>query len=598
MRWYTKGVLRVIHLTIDRRPVSVEPGTTVLEAARQNGIHIPTLCYLKDINQIGACRMCLVEIEGARGLQTACTVPCTEGMVVRANTPTVREARKLVLELLLSDHNIECPTCVRASNCELMQLAHEMGVREVPLKGVRHEPHLDVESGAIAVDSSKCVLCQRCVAVCREVQGVSAISVTGRGFESRVAPFFGVSLNDAACALCGQCTVVCPTGALTEYDETEAVWRALLDPDKHVVVQTAPAVRVQIGEPFGLPPGAISTGQMVAGLRRLGFDQVFDTVFAADLTIMEEATELVQRLQSGGPLPLITSCSPGWVKYAEHFFPNMLENLSTCKSPQQMFGALAKTYYAEKAGIDPANIVVVSVMPCTAKKYEANRPEMRDSGYQDVDYVLTTRELARMFRQAGIDLPSLPDEEFDNPLGIGTGAGTIFGTTGGVMEAALRTAAAWLEPGSPSPKIEFQEVRGIPFQVREATVTLDGVTLNVAVANGLGAAGWLMEEVSAGRKNYHFIEIMGCPGGCIGGGGQPIPAKGPDALDEVRLARIASLYTIDERMTIRRSHENPAIQQVYAEYLGKPGSERAHHLLHTHYQARVPAGIRRRQPGR
>ncbi|BAD42191.1 iron hydrogenase [Symbiobacterium thermophilum IAM 14863] len=595
---YGKGVRCVIHLTIDRRPVSVEPGTTVLEAARQNGIHIPTLCYLKDINKIGACRMCLVEVEGARGLQTACTTPCTEGMVVHTNSPAVREARKLVLELLLSDHNIECPTCLRAGNCELMQLAQEMGVRTVPLKGAHHQVHRDVESGAIAVDSSKCVLCQRCVAVCREVQGVSAISVTGRGFESRVAPFFGVSLNDAACALCGQCTVVCPTGALTEYDETEAVWRALLDPTKHVVVQTAPAVRVQIGEPFGLPPGAVSTGKMVAGLRRLGFDQVFDTVFSADLTIMEEATELIQRLQKGGPLPLITSCSPGWVKFAEHFFPNMLENLSTCKSPQQMFGALAKTYYAEKAGIDPADMVVVSVMPCTAKKYEANRPEMRDSGYQDVDYVLTTRELARMFRQAGIDLPSLPDEEFDNPLGIGTGAGTIFGTTGGVMEAALRTAAAWLEPGSPSPKIEFQEVRGIPFQVREATVTLDGVTLNVAVANGLGAAGWLMEEVSAGRKNYHFIEIMGCPGGCIGGGGQPIPAKGPDALDEVRLARIASLYTIDERMTIRRSHENPAIQQVYAEYLGKPGSERAHHLLHTHYQARVPAGIRRRQPGR
>ncbi|MFS8639259.1 MAG: [FeFe] hydrogenase, group A [Symbiobacteriaceae bacterium] len=590
--------MRVIHLTIDRRPVSVEPGTTILEAARQNGIHIPTLCYLKDINKIGACRMCLVEVEGARGLQTACTVPCTEGMVVHTNTPAVREARKLVLELLLSDHNIECPTCVRAGNCELMRLAQEMGVREIPLKGAHHEAHRDVDSGAIAVDTSKCVLCQRCVAVCREVQGVSAIAVTGRGFESRVSPFFGVSLNEAACAMCGQCTLVCPTGALTEYDETEAVWRALLDPDKHVIVQTAPAIRVSIGEPFGLPPGAISTGQMVAGLRRLGFDQVFDTVFSADLTIMEEATELIQRLQSGGPLPLITSCSPGWVKYAEHFFPNLLENISTCKSPQQMFGAVAKTYYAQKAGIDPANIVVVSIMPCTAKKYEKNRPEMNASGYRDVDYVLTTRELARMFRQAGIDLPSLPEEEFDAPLGIGTGAGTIFGTTGGVMEAALRTAAAWLEPDSPSPKIEFREVRGIPFQVREATVTLNGIALNVAVANGLAAAGWLLEQVSTGQKNYHFIEIMGCPGGCIGGGGQPIPAKGPEALNEARLARIASLYTIDERMTIRRSHENPAIQQLYAEFLGKPGSERAHHLLHTHYQARVPAGIRRRQPVR
>jgi len=584
----------VINLTIDRRPVSVEPGTTILEAARQNGIRIPTLCYLKDINKIGACRMCLVEVEGARGLQTACTVPCTEGMVVTTNSQKVREARKLVLELLLSDHNIECPTCVRSSNCELQQLSQELGVGTVSVHGARHETRVDDGSGAITVDGSKCVLCQRCVAVCREVQGVSAISLTQRGFNSKVSPFFDVSLDDAACALCGQCTVVCPTGALTEHDDTEAVWQALLDPEKHVIVQTAPAIRVSIGEPFGLPSGSVSTGQMVAGLRRLGFDQVFDTVFSADLTIMEEATELVQRLQSGGPLPLITSCSPGWVKYAEHFFPSMLENLSSCKSPQQMFGAVAKTYYAEKAGIDPANIVVVSIMPCTAKKFEANRPEMTSSGYKDVDYVLTTRELARMFRQAGIDLPELPEEEFDNPLGIGTGAGTIFGTTGGVMEAALRTAAAWLEPDSASPKIEFREVRGIPFQVREATVTLDGITLNVAVANGLAAAGWVMEQISSGARNYHFVEIMGCPGGCIGGGGQPIPAKGPATLDEVRKARIASLYSIDERMTLRRSHENPAIQQLYTEFLGQPGSERAHHLLHTHYHARVPAGIRRR----
>ncbi|WP_374712559.1 NADH-dependent [FeFe] hydrogenase, group A6 [Symbiobacterium terraclitae] len=586
--------MRVINLTIDRRPVSVEPGTTILEAARQNGIRIPTLCYLKEINQIGACRMCLVEVEGARGLQTACTVPCTEGMVVTTNSRKVREARKLVLELLLSDHNIECPTCLRASNCELQQLSQELGVGQVTLHGERHHARIDDATGAITVDGSKCVLCQRCIAVCRSVQGVSAISLTQRGFNATVNPFFEVSLNDAACALCGQCTVVCPTGALTEHDDTEAVWQALLDPEIHVVVQTAPAIRVSIGEPFGLPSGAISTGQMVAGLRRLGFDQVFDTVFAADLTIMEEATELVQRLQRGGPLPLVTSCSPGWVKYAEHFFPDMLENLSSCKSPQQMFGAVAKTYYAEKAGVDPAKMVVVSIMPCTAKKYEANRPEMNASGYKDVDYVLTTRELARMFRQAGIDLPSLPEEEFDNPLGIGTGAGTIFGTTGGVMEAALRTAAAWLEPDSPSPKIEFTEVRGVPFQVREATVSVNGISLNVAVANGLAAAGWVMEQVSSGAKNYHFVEIMGCPGGCIGGGGQPIPAKGPAALEEVRRARIESLYTIDERMTIRRSHENPAVQQLYAEYLGKPGSERAHHLLHTHYHARVPAGILRR----
>lgn len=584
----------MINLTIDRRPVSVEPGTTVLEAARQNGIRIPTLCYLKEINTIGACRMCLVEASGTRGLQTACTLPCAEGMVVSTNTMKVREARRLVLELLLSDHNIACPTCVRSSNCELLRLSHELDVRTVPIQGAHHAARIDSDSHAISVDSSKCVLCGRCVAVCREVQGVSAIALTERGFESSVSPFFGASLNDAACALCGQCTVVCPTGALTEYDETEPVWQALLDPKKHVVVQTAPAIRVSIGETFGLPPGAISTGQMVAGLRALGFDQVFDTVFAADLTIMEEASELVARIQSGGPLPLITSCSPGWVKYAEHFFPNVLENLSTCKSPQQMFGAMAKTYYAEKAGIDPADIVVVSIMPCTAKKYEARRPEMNDSGFQDVDYVLTTRELGRMFHQGGIDLPSLPEEEFDSPLGIGTGAGTIFGTTGGVMEAALRTAAAWLEPDSPMPRIEFTEVRGVPGQIREATVTIGGLTLNVAVANGLAAAGWLMEQVSAGTKHYHFVEVMGCPGGCIGGGGQPIPARGPEALEATRQARIQALYTIDERMTLRRSHENPAVQAVYAEYLGQPGGERSHHLLHTHYKARVPAGVLRR----
>ncbi|MFZ5816514.1 MAG: NADH-dependent [FeFe] hydrogenase, group A6 [Bacillota bacterium] len=584
----------MINLTIDRRPVSVEPGTTVLEAAKKHGIKIPTLCYLKEINQIGACRMCLVEVKGARGLQTSCTLPCEEGMEVTTNSQVVRDARKMVLELILSDHNIACPTCVRVDNCELLHLSQMLGVAGLEVQGDRHPARQDYDSPSLTIDGSKCVLCLRCVAVCREVQGVSAISLAERGFHAKVTPFFEASINDAACALCGQCTLVCPTGALTEHDDTDKVWKALLNPQKHVVVQTAPAIRVSIAETFGVAPGTVSTGQMVAGLRSLGFDRVFDTVFAADLTIMEEATELVHRIQEGGPLPLITSCSPGWVKYAEHFFPNVLPNISSCKSPQQMFGAMAKTYYAEKEGIDPKDIVVVSIMPCTAKKFEANRPEMNASGYQDVDYVLTTRELGRMFRQAGIDLPHLPEEAFDNPLGIGTGAGTIFAATGGVMEAALRTAAAWLQPEGDLPRLEFQEVRGAVGGVREATVTVGGLELKVAVANGLAAAGWLVEQISTGARQYHFVEVMGCPGGCIGGGGQPIPASGPEGLEQARKARIQALYSIDQRMAVRRSHENPAVQALYAEYLGEPGGERSHHLLHTHYVVRTPVGVRRK----
>lgn len=578
----------MINLTINQRPVAVEPGTTVLEAARKNGIRIPTLCYLKEINKIGACRLCLVEVEGARGLQTACTLPCSEGMVVRTNTERTRAARKTVLELLLSDHEISCPTCVRSDNCELLSLAHEAGIRQLELVGEHHARRVDNSSPSISFDSGKCVLCQRCVATCREVQGVSAISLVNRGFGSQVSPFFEHPLGESACAACGQCTVVCPTGALTEHDDTEAVWQALLDPTKHVVVQSAPAIRVSIGEMFGMLPGSVTTGQLVTALRRLGFDKVFDTVFTADLTIMEEASELVERMQNGGPLPLITSCSPGWVKYAEHFRPELLPNVSSCKSPQQMFGAMAKTYYAERAGIDPASMVVVSLMPCTAKKFEASRPEMNDSGYRDVDYVLTTRELGRLIRQAGIDLPSLPEEEYDSPLGIGTGAGTIFGATGGVMEAALRTAASWLD-GS-NPRLEFREVRGIQG-VKEATIPIAGIELRVAVTNGLKAAAWILDQIASG-KTYHFIEIMGCPGGCIGGGGQPIPKGGPDNLPAVRQARANALYSIDHQATLRRSHENPAIQELYATYLGKPLSERAHHLLHTHYAAREPRGVR------
>jgi len=585
----------MINLTIDRIPVSVEPGTTVLEAARQNGIHIPTLCYLKEINQIGACRMCLVEVKGGRALQTACTLPCEEGMAISTTSKEVRDTRRVVLELLLSDHNISCPTCVRQGNCELLRLSQEAGITEIPFRGAQHEHRLDISSPSLSIDASKCVLCQRCVAVCREVQGVSAIGVVNRGFESRVAPFFESLIDNAACSNCGQCTLVCPTGALTERDDTSKVWDVLQDPTKHVVVQTAPAVRVALGETFGLAPGSVTTGHMVTALRRLGFAKVFDTNFTADVTICEEASELVERLQHGGPLPLITSCSPGWVKYAEHFYPEMLENLSTCKSPQQMFGALAKTYYAEKNGIDPKEIVVVSVMPCTAKKFEAARPEMNDSGYQDVDIVLTTRELGRMLKQAGIPLTKLPETEFDNPLGISTGAAVIFGATGGVMEAALRTAADWMDGNKHITKIEFNEVRGAIGGIREATINVGGTDLHVAVANGLRAAAALLDKVRAGEVQYHFIEIMGCPGGCIGGGGQPIPIEGPAELKEIRQARIAGIYKVDQANEVRRSHENPAVQELYREFLGQPLGEKSHHLLHTHYKSRVPVGVKTRR---
>ncbi|HWI52708.1 MAG TPA: NADH-dependent [FeFe] hydrogenase, group A6 [Symbiobacteriaceae bacterium] len=582
----------MINLTIDRVKVEVEPGTTVLEAARQHGIRIPTLCYLKEINQIGACRMCLVEVKGYRGLQTACTMPCAEGMDVATHTRDVRDTRKLILELLLSDHNISCPSCVRQGNCELLRLSQEAGITDLPIQGEHHAAHIDRSSPSIVLDGSKCVLCQRCVAVCRDVQGVSAIGLVNRGFESRVAPFFEAQVNTAACTTCGQCTLVCPTGACTERDDTARVWDAIHDPTKHVIVQTAPAIRVAVGETFGLAPGAITTGQMVTGLRRLGFDKVFDTTFTADLTIIEEASELVARLTHGGPLPLITSCSPGWVKFAEHFYPKMLDHLSTCKSPQQMFGALAKTFYAQKYGIDPKDIVSVSIMPCTAKKFEADRPEMNASGYRDVDFVLTTREFGRMLRQAGVNLGKLPETEFDSPLGLSTGAGVIFGTTGGVMEAALRTAAEWLTGDHLNARIKFTEVRGEVRGIREATIVIGGNVLRVAVANGLAAASKLLEKIEAGEAEYHFVEMMGCPGGCIGGGGQPIPADGPEDLDEVRQARIQSLYTIDELSTLRRSHENPAVQALYREFLGKPLGEMSHHLLHTHYHVRHPAGVR------
>ncbi|MBE3573703.1 MAG: iron hydrogenase small subunit [Moorella humiferrea] len=570
--------MSTVKLTIDNIPVEVEAGTTILKAAEKAGIHIPTLCYLEGINEIGACRVCVVEVEGARTLMASCVAPVAEGMVVKTNSPRVRMARRLNVELLLSNHKMECPTCIRNLNCELQSLAQELGIRQVRFEGKKSEYPIDDSTPAIIREPDKCILCRRCVAVCEKVQGVKAIAPMGRGFDTVIAPAFQDKLLNIPCVECGQCTLVCPVGALYEKDYTNEVWAALADPEKFVVVQTAPATRVSIGQEFGLPPGSINTGQMVAALRRLGFDRVFDTDFSADLTIMEEGSEFIERFTKGGPLPLITSCSPGWIKFMEHFYPEFIPNVSTCKSPQQMFGAVAKTYYAQKVGIDPAKMVVVSIMPCTAKKFECQRPEMRDSGFQDVDYVLTTRELARMIKEAGIDFKSLPEEQYDDPLGESTGAAVIFGATGGVMEAALRTAYE-LITGKTLPSLDFHDVRGLNG-IKEATVDIEGTKVRVAVAHSLGHARQLLERVKAGEQ-YHFIEIMCCPGGCIGGGGQPIPTT-----TEIREQRIKGIYQADAQMPIRKSHENPSIQALYREFLGKPLSEKSHHLLHTHYTPR------------
>ncbi|WP_027717485.1 NADH-dependent [FeFe] hydrogenase, group A6 [Desulfovirgula thermocuniculi] len=571
--------MSLINITIDGRPVQVPPGTTILEAARKAGVKIPTLCYLEELSVIGACRLCLVQVEGARTLVAACVAQAGEGMVVHTNTPAVRQARRVNLELILSNHPRECLTCLRNTNCELQRLAAELGVDQVRFEGEMSPYGVDDSSPALVRDPRKCVLCRRCVAVCSEVQGVSAIAVQERGFDTVVAPAFLAPLGEVSCVNCGQCSLVCPTAAIHERDQTAEVWAALADPEKHVVVQTAPAVRVSVGEMFGLEPGSIVTGKLVAALRRLGFDRVFDTDFAADLTIMEEANEFIHRLQNGGPLPLITSCSPGWIKFIEHFYPQLLPNLSTCKSPQQMFGALAKTYYAQRAGIDPAKIFVVSIMPCTAKKFEARRPEMRASGYWDVDVVLTTRELGRMIKQAGFDFASLPEEDYDEPLGISTGAGAIFGATGGVMEAALRTAYELLT-GATLLSLDFEEVRGLKG-IKEAVVGVNGCEVRVAVANGLDNARKVLDTVINGEKEYHFIEIMACPGGCIGGGGQPIPTN-----RETRARRVAAIYQVDRQLPLRKSHENPAVQALYREFLGKPSGHKSHELLHTHYTPR------------
>ncbi|MBR5225178.1 MAG: [Clostridia bacterium] len=561
--------------------------TTVLEAARQANIHIPTHCFLKDINEIGACRMCVVDC-GGRSLAAACVMPASEGMVVKTNTPAVRAARKSVLELILSNHERKCLSCVRSQNCELQALAKELGVDENRYEGANIEYPLDTFSPSIVRDPNKCILCRRCVSACRNVQKIGAIGAVNRGFKTIIAPAFEKNILETSCIFCGQCINACPVGALREKDDTDKVWAAIADPDKFVVVQPAPAVRVALGEEFGMEIGTRVTGKMTQALKRLGFDKVFDTDFGADLTIMEEATELLSRIKNGGALPMFTSCSPGWVKYLEHNFPEMIPNMSTCKSPMEMEGAIIKSYYAEKAGIDPNKIFVVAVMPCTSKKYEAQRPEMEVNGLRSVDVSITTRELARMIKEARIDFVKLPDEEvFDELVSESTGAAPIFGATGGVMEAALRTAADVLE-GKSIEEVKYEAVRGLEG-IKEATVVLGGVELKAAVAHSTGAAKELIKRIKSGEATYHFVEVMACPGGCVNGGGQPIVSAFKRMEVDQRAARAAGLYAEDEAKVLRKSHENPDIKKLYDEFLGEPNGHKSHELLHTHYTDRTKA---------
>lgn len=571
----------MVTLKIDGRTVQAEPNATVLEACMAQGIKIPTLCNLKDINNIGACRMCLVEDAKTGKLQASCVLPVSEGLEIKTSTPKVLEARRAVLELILSDHDRSCLTCKRNQSCELQALANEMGIEDIEFPGERIIKTIDELSPSIVRDNNKCILCRRCVAACAKTQGVYAIGMQNRGFKTQIGSEFGKSLNDVACINCGQCIAACPTGALTEKDATKEVWAALNDPDKYVVFQTAPAIRVAIGEEFGLPIGTRCTGKMVSAIRRLGADKVFDVDFAADLTIMEEGTELLNRIKNGGVLPMITSCSPGWIKYCETFYPDFIPNLSTCKSPNQMQGAVTKTYFAKQNDLDPRDIYVVSVMPCTAKKFEIARPEFGRDGYRDVDANLTTRELARMIRQAGLDFVHLPEEEFDDMLGESSGAGVIFGVTGGVMEAALRTVVDVLT-GEDMPRLEYADVRGLEG-IKEATVSVNGTDINVAIVHGTANAAKLLNAIRAGEKTYHFIEVMGCPGGCVTGGGQPIVDARTRYYVDPRAARAAATYSEDESMAIRKSHKNPAVQKLYAEFLGEPNSHIAHELLHTTY---------------
>jgi iron-only hydrogenase group A len=584
-------------ITINNVPVSVPEGTTIVHAARQAGIIIPTLCHFEGMAPIGACRVCVVEVEGARALAASCTMPVAEGMKIHTNTERVRRARRTVVELLLSEHDGDCQTCTRNNDCELQSLAGDLGISTVGYAGEKTAAGLDASTAALVRDNSKCIKCRRCVAVCSQTQTVGALFPQARGFKTVIGPAFGSALDTVTCIQCGQCAAVCPVGAIVEKSAIPQVWAALDDPSKTVVVQTAPAVRAALGECFGYPPGTLVTGKMVAALRRMGFDSVFDTNFTADLTIMEEGPELLTRLKKAlvdkepVALPMFTSCSPGWINYMEHFYPEMLPNLSTCKSPQQMFGALAKTYWAQKTGRKPEDIFVVSVMPCTAKKYECGRPEMNGSGVQDVDVVLTTRELGRMIREAGLDFGALPDETCDDILGLSSGAADIFANTGGVMEAALRTAYEIVTGRQlPFDGLHVAPIMGLEG-VKEASLTLAGclpewsflenAALKVAVAHGIGNARKVIERVNSGKASYHFIEVMTCPGGCIGGGGQPRVTD-----DRVREKRIAAIYKEDDGKKLRKSHDNPKVKQLYQEFLKKPLGEKSHHLLHTTYTAR------------
>lgn len=573
-----------VSLTIDNTKVEVEAGSTILAAAKAAGINIPTLCAWQEIGHTpGACRVCVAEVEGQRSLVASCVFPVAEGMVVRTNSERVRSARKMVVELLLSNHPAECNFCVRNGNCELQKVAEHAGIKEVRFPNIAQptEGRIDTSSPSIVRDSRKCISCHRCVTVCEKIQTVNVLTPAARGSEVKVVPAFDLPLIETNCVACGQCIMACPVGALYEKDEVAEVWKVLNDPTKHVVVQEAPAIRAALGEEFGMAPGTLVTGKMIAALRKLGFDKVFDTNFTADLTIIEEGNELLKRVKEGGTLPMITSCSPGWIKFCEHFYPDLLDHLSTCKSPQQMFGALAKSYYAEVSGNDPKDIVSVSIMPCTAKKFESQRPEMNDSGYRDVDFVLTTRELARMIKEAGIDFNNLNDEEYDAPMGEYTGAATIFGATGGVMEAALRTVYA-VVTGENLKDLNITPVRGLDG-VKEAAVEVGPLgKVKVAVAHGLGNARKLMDKIREGKADYAFIEVMCCPGGCIAGGGSPIPVS-----NEIRALRAGALYFDDGSVQkLRQSHESPSVKKVYEKFLKEPLGHKSHELLHTKYTKR------------
>ena len=580
---------KMINLIIDDQKISVPKGTTILQAAKQAGIDIPTLCFLKEINEVGDCRMCIVEVEGRKGFATSCIQTVEEGMVVHTHTPNVLEARHVILDLIISNHAKDCLTCTRSGNCELQALAVKFNVLNVEFEGEMSKHRIDNLSPSIVRDFNKCILCRRCVAACKNVQEIGAIDCINRGFESCISTVGDHSLNDVNCTFCGQCIEACPTGALHEKETINDVWTKLKDPDSIVIVQTAPAVRVALGEEFGMEIGTNVTGKMVTALKRLGFNKVFDTNTGADLTIMEEANEFINRFKNNDNLPMITSCSPGWVKYIEMNYPELLPHLSSCKSPHEMFGAIIKTYYAKKENIDPKKIYVVSVMPCIAKKFERQREEMKEGELFDVDNVITTRELARMIKQANIEFNKLEDSKFDNPMGEATGAGAIFGVTGGVMEAALRTAQDTLT-GESLPQIDFEEVRGTQ-NIKRANIKIAGKEIKVVAASGLANAKTILEEIKQGKADYQFVEIMACPGGCIMGGGQPIKSSKIQAEVDVKKLRAQALYSIDEKSVIRKSHENPVMKKIYKEFLGKPGSELAEELLHTAYEKREKYNI-------